>query len=125
MEDIMSKNFKDLKVWQDAKQLAVEIYKAMDNETFNKNYGLRDQIQRSAVSIASNIAEGCERDSDKDFIRFLNIAKGSLAELITQLEIAHEVGYLTKSQLLYYEEKYNEVSAMIGALIKYLRKNQS
>jgi len=120
----MSRNsFKDLKVWQDAKQLAVEIYRATDNETFNKNYGLRDQIQRSAVSIASNIAEGCERDSDKDFIRFLNIAKGSLAELITQLEIAHEAGYITKSQLSYYEEKYNELSGMIGALIKYLRKS--
>lgn len=75
------------------------------------------------MSIASNIAEGCERDSDKDFIRFLNIAKGSLAELITQLEIAHEAGYITKSQLSYYEEKYNELSGMIGALIKYLRKS--
>ncbi|SHI53003.1 four helix bundle protein [Lutispora thermophila] len=71
----MSKSFKDLKVWQDAKQLAVEIYNVTNDDTFNKNYSLRDQIQRSVVSVASNIAEGCERDSDKEFVRFLNIAK--------------------------------------------------
>lgn len=117
----MSKsNFKELKVWQEAKQLAVEIYKLTNNEELNKDYGLKDQIQRSAVSIASNVAEGCERDSDKEFIRFLNISKGSLAELITQLEIAYEVGYITKAELLNCEDKCSNIGGMLGALIKYL-----
>lgn len=116
----MSKsNFKELKVWQESKQLAVEIYKLTNNEAFKKDYGLKDQIQRSAVSIASNIAEGCERDSDKEFIRFLNISKGSLAELITQLEIAYEVGYVTKAELEENESKMNAIAGMLGALIKY------
>lgn len=120
----MSKtNFRDLKVYQESKQLAVEIYKLTNNEDLKKDYGLKDQIQRSAVSIPSNIAEGCERGSDKEFIRFLNIAKGSLAELITQLEIAYEIGYLSKTELLYYDEKHRIISGMIGALIKYLQKS--
>lgn len=117
----MSKsNFKELKVWQESKQLAVEIYRLTNNETFRKDFGLKDQIQRSAVSIASNIAEGCERDSDKEFIRFLNISKGSLAELITQIGIAYEVGYITKTQLLNTEDKCSNIGRMLGGLIKYL-----
>ena len=121
----MSKsNFKELKVWQESKQLAVEIYKLTNNETFKKDFGLKDQIQRSAVSIASNIAEGCERDSDKEFNRFLNISKGSLAELITQLEIGYEIGYITKTELLLLEEKSNNIARMLGAFIRTINKTQ-
>ena len=121
----MSKsNFKELKVWQESKQLAVEIYKLTNNETFNKDYGLKDHIQRSAVSIASNIAEGSERDTDKEFIRFLYIAKGSLAELITQLEIAYEIGYIAKDELQNQEEKCNSIARKIGALIRTISKTK-
>jgi four helix bundle protein len=87
-------SFKELKVWQEAKSLAIDIYKITNQGMLKTDYGLRDQIQKSAVSIASNIAEGYERNSDKDFLRFLYIAKGSLSELLTQLEIASGVGYL-------------------------------
>lgn len=121
---VSKSNFKELKVWQESKQLAVEIYKLTNNETFNKNYGLKDQIQRSAVSIASNIAEGSERDTDKEFIRFLYIAKGSLAELITQLEIAYEIGYIAKDELQNQEEKCNSIARKIGALIRTISKTK-
>ena len=82
------KGFKDLVVWQKARDLAVIIYRISNKTPLSKDFSLRDQMRRSAVSIASNIAEGDERDTDKESVRFLFIAKGSLAELRTQLEIA-------------------------------------
>ena len=119
----MSKtNFKDLKVYQEAKQLAVEIYKITNNGKITKDYGLKDQIQRSAVSIPSSIAEGNERESDKEFVRFLYISKGSLAELVTQVEIAYEVGYITEDEQAAIQDKCNKIGGMLGALIKYRSK---
>lgn len=94
----MGKGFQELLVWQKARDLAVAVYKETAEGAFTRDYGLRDQIRRSAVSIPSNIAEGDERDSDKDAIRFFYIAKGSLAELQTQLEIAQLIGYMNKAQ---------------------------
>ena len=82
------KGFKDLIVWQKAKDLAIKVYEASEEGDFNRDFGLRDQVRRSAVSIASNLAEGDERDTDKESVRFFYIAKGSLAELRTQIEIA-------------------------------------
>jgi four helix bundle protein len=77
-------NFKKLNVWQLAKDLAVRIYKLTQTSAFSKDYGLKDQIQRSAVSIPSNIAEGDNLDTDKQSIRHFFIARGSTAELRTQ-----------------------------------------
>jgi len=81
-------SFEQLDVWQKGTQVAVNIYGVMDG---CRDYGLKDQMTRAAVSIPSNIAEGAERDSTKEFIRYLHIAKGSAAELRTQLYIAHAV----------------------------------
>jgi len=92
-------SFKELRVWQEAKDLAVDIYDLTKTGLLSKDYGLRDQMQRSAVSVACNIAEGYERNSHKDFIRFLMISKGSLSELRTQLEIAHSIGYLNITEI--------------------------
>ena len=78
-------NFKDLRVWQRSKDLTVTIYKISNKGNISKDFGLRDQIRRSAVSIASNIAEGDESGSNKLGIRFFNISKGSSAELYTQI----------------------------------------
>jgi four helix bundle protein len=86
--------FRDLKVWQKAKDLAVQIYKVTQDGAFGRDFGFKDQIRRASVSIPSNIAEGDERGSNKEAVRFFYIAKGSLAELQTQLEIAREIGYL-------------------------------
>ena len=88
-------NYEDIKVWQLSKDLAIKVYKAVENsESLRKDFGLKDQIQRSAVSIPSNIAEGDELRTIKNGIRHFYIAKGSCAELITQLMIIKEIGKL-------------------------------
>jgi len=110
--------FRELKVWQLAKKLAVEIYKETEGPAFNRDFSLRDQLRRSAVSIPSNIAEGDERGTNKDAVRFLYIAKGSLAELQTQLEIAHETGFMDASILKALTEKCAKIGKMLGSLIK-------
>ena len=92
-------NFKKLRVWEDSLNLSANIYHITKQESFIKNYGLTSQIQRAAVSIASNIAEGEERGSDKAAIHFFYIAKGSAVEVITQLYIAHKIGYVSKNVL--------------------------
>lgn len=88
--------YKDLVVWRKAKDLAVLVYQLAENGSLGRDIWLRDQICRSAVSIASNIAEGDERDTDREAVRFFHIAKGSLAELRTQIQIACEAGRLNQ-----------------------------
>ena len=111
-------NFKELRVWQIAKELAVKIYKMTQNPQFKKDFGFKDQIQRSAVSIPSNIAEGDELGTDKQSVRYFYISKGSAAELLTQLIIANEIGYIddmTKDNLV---DECDKISAMLSRLIK-------
>jgi four helix bundle protein len=111
-------NFMKLRVWQVAKDIAVKIYCITREKEFARDFGMKDQIQRSSVSIASNIAEGDELGSDKQSIRFFYISKGSVAELTTQLIIANEIGYIdtdTKNNLL---DDCNKISAMLSKLIK-------
>ena len=112
------KGFKDLIVWQKAKDLAIKVYEASKEGDLNRDFGLRDQVRRSAVSIASNLAEGDERDTDRESVRFLYIAKGSLAELRTQIGIAYEIGYLKKQFYESIETDCITLGKMIGALIK-------
>jgi four helix bundle protein len=106
-----------LKVWERSKALAVSIYKITDTGSFQKDFGLRDQIRRSAVSIPSNIAEGDELGSNKQYIRFFYIAKGSSAELFTQLTIANEIGYITKQDFEKLIEECIIISSMLSKLI--------
>lgn len=110
--------FKELKVWQQAKDLAVDIYRITQKGLFSRDYGFKDQIRRAAVSIASNLAEGDERGSNKDAVRFFYIAKGSLAEVQTQLEISKEIGYIDEHHLKEIDEKCNILGKMLGSLIK-------
>jgi len=110
--------FKELKVWQHGKELAISIYKITSVGKFKSDFGLRDQIRRAAVSIPSNLAEGDERGSNKEAVRFFYIAKGSLAELQTQLIIAHEIGYIDSENLKDMDEKCQMLGKMIGSLIK-------
>jgi four helix bundle protein len=114
---IMS-GFRELKVWQRAKELAVDIYQTTQKDAFNKDFSLKDQIRRAAVSIPSNISEGDERGSNKDAVRFFYMAKGSLAELETQLEIAYEIKYLDEQTLRNLNEKCITIGKMLGSLIK-------
>lgn len=110
--------FRELNVWQKGKELAVQIYRITQEGLFNLDYGFRDQIRRAAISIPSNIAEGAERGSNKDAVRFFYIAKGSLAELQTQIEIAYEIGYLDEQNQKALIEQCETIGKMLGSLIK-------
>lgn len=112
-----NKGFRELIVWQKGKELAVKLYKLTSESHFAKDFGFRDQIRRSAVSVPSNIAEGDERETDRDAVRFFFIAKGSLAELSTQLQIAYEIEYLDEGSHADLEKRIGELGRMIGALI--------
>jgi four helix bundle protein len=110
--------YRSLVVWQNGKTLATDIYRLTNSESIKRDFSLVDQIRRSAVSVPSNIAEGDERKSDKDSVRFFHIAKGSLAELSTQLEIAREVGYFTATQVEPLIAQCEELTKMLGASIR-------
>ena len=110
--------FKQLVVWQRAKDLAVQVYRLSESGSISHDFSLRDQIRRSAVSVASNLAEGDERNRDLDSVRFFQIAKGSLAELRTQLQIAYEVGKLDKAVYANAERDCDHLGNMIGRLIQ-------
>jgi four helix bundle protein len=112
-------NFKKLHVWQKAKDLAVRIYKLTDSGSFIKDFSLKDQIRRAAVSVPSNIAEGDNLDTDKQSVRHFYIARGSTAELQTQIIIAREIGYLTSDLFEEYDKDCNEIGAMLTAIIKH------
>ena len=110
--------FKSLSVWQKAQNLAVAIYRASQEGPLSRDFGLRDQMRRAAVSVSSNIAEGDERDTDKDAIRFLFIAKGSVAELRSQLDLAVRIGSLDAETSSALEAQAEEVAKMLRGLIK-------
>ncbi len=110
--------YKDLIVWQRAKDLAVLIYKLSEKDKLRRSFILMDQIRRSAVSIPSNLAEGDERETDKEAVRFFYFAKGSLAELRTQLQIATEAGLLDEPIHDSLERDCVRLGNMIGKLIQ-------
>ena len=105
-------NFEDLQIWKRSSRLAVDILKIA-------------QVCRSAISVPSNIAEGCERDSSPDIIRFLRIAKGSLAELQTQLYLAAELDIISSTQRKQWVEESKEIAAMTQSLIFHYREKSN
>ena len=109
--------YEDLVVWQKAVDLAVEVYKIAKLLPNEERYVLSDQMRRAAVSIPSNIAEGHERNTTKDFIKHLHIAKGSKGELETQLLICIRLQYLTQSQIEVAQSLISEIGKMLNALI--------
>ena len=110
--------FRNLTTWKLAKEVAVEIYVLTAKGPIARDFGLRDQLRAAAVSIPSNIAEGDERGSNRDCVRFFHIAKGSVAELRTQLEIAREVSLLDQATYDALEAKLDRLARMLGSLIK-------
>jgi four helix bundle protein len=107
--------FEDLDVWQASMSLAESLYKELRR---CHDYSLRDQMQRSALSIASNIAEGYDRGSNKEFIRYLYIAKGSCAELRAQLYLANKIGIIDSVTFDLFLDSTKKISAMLANLIK-------
>ncbi len=113
-------SFENLEVWQRARDLAVLLYRLLKD---CRDFGLKDQMTRAAVSIASNIAEGAERGSTADYIRHLHIAKGSAAELRTQIDIAAEIGsILPAKQANELIAELKSLSKMLHGLIRSLKK---
>ncbi len=107
--------FEDLDVWKRSARLSASLYKELSGL---KDYGFRDQITRSGLSIPSNISEGCERSSEKECINFLNYAKGSCGELRTQVFIGMDIDYIPKESGKKWLEETVAISSMIGGLIK-------
>jgi four helix bundle protein len=118
------KRFEDLKIWQQAKGLANLIYHLTGTSTFKYDKGLSDQSRRAAVSVMANIAEGFERGSNKEFIQFLFIAKGSCGELRSHLILAQERGYITPEQHTQAREMALGVSTMVYNFITYLQNTK-
>jgi four helix bundle protein len=119
------KTLEEIRVWGKARLLVREIYSISDRGLFARDFGLRDQIRRASVSIASNIAEGFERDGNAEFIQFLSLAKGSAGEVKTQLHIAFDVGFIDIATLHRLQENIDQICRMIGCLMDYLRQSEA
>jgi len=118
----MISKFEELIAWQKSRELVTAIYKVTSGKEFSRDFGLRDQIQRAAVSIMSNIAEGFERAGRAEFHQFLVIAKGSCAEVRSQLYIALDIGYISKAEFDSVHEMAIETGRIIGGLRSSLKK---
>jgi four helix bundle protein len=117
------KNFEDLNVWKQARQLTQEVYRLTKTEKFLKDFGLRDQIRRAAISVMSNIAEGFELGGNQEFVQFLYVAKASCGEVRSQLYVALDQGYATANDSEKLLQLFRRLSGMISNLITYLRES--
>ena len=115
------KDFRTLLVWQKAHALVLVVYQATSTFPKNELYGITSQIRRAAVSIATNIAEGCGRDSDAELCRFFKIAMGSSSETEYLLQLTYELGYLTEEQYKRIQPNLTEVRKMLNAFIQKLK----
>jgi four helix bundle protein len=113
--------FEELGVWKQSMELCACIYELTNKGLFSKDYALKDQVRKSAISVPSNISEGFERDSKKQFIYFLVISKGSCGELRTQLKIARVLDYVSEADFNTMNEKCLCVSKQLSGFISYLK----
>ena len=118
------RNFREYKVWQDAVEYASLVYNVTEKMPWFEKKGLCDQLQRAAVSISSNIAEGAARSSSTEIIHFLNYALGSAFEVETQLLVSKNIGYLTDDIYSQLSNKISSIERQLNGLISSLRKNQ-
>ncbi|HZJ24361.1 MAG TPA: four helix bundle protein [Anaerolineales bacterium] len=118
------KDFRQLKVWEKAHQVALAIYKATKEFPKEELYGLTSQIRRASMSIPTNISEGCGRNTDAEFARFLQIAMGSASETEYQLLLSHDLGFLNKEQYDKLNIEVTEVKRMLASLLKTLRADR-
>jgi len=118
------KDFRQLKVWEKAHQVALAIYKATKEFPKEELYGLTSQIRRASMSIPTNISEGCGRNTDAEFARFLQIAIGSAGETEYQLLLSHDLGFLNKEQYDKLNIEVTEVKRMLASLLRTLRADR-
>ncbi len=114
--------FEDLEVWKEGMQLAVRVYRVMEK---SRDFGLKDQMQRAAISVPSNISEGYERGSNREFIQFLNYSRGSSGELRTQLYLASQLGQIDQTSAGDLLERCKKISAMLHKLVQVRRRDFS
>lgn len=113
--------FEELNVWKKSRALCKLVYEVTKGDLFAKDYSLKDQVRRAAVSISSNIAEGFERGGNKEFIQFLYIAKGSCAELRSQMYLAMDLGYISEDNFLKIKKETTDIGKMIHGFVSYLK----
>lgn len=117
------KKFEEIECWKKARELTRHVYKVSGEASFARDFGLKDQIRRASVSIMSNIAEGYDRSGTREFVHYLATAKGSAAEVRSQLYVAADQGYIHDSALDELSDLAAETGRMIGGLMNYLRSS--
>jgi four helix bundle protein len=117
------KHFEDLEVWKEARRLTRQVYRLTKDSRFSKDFGLSNQMQRAAVSIMSNIAEGFERGGNQEFSQFLYIAKGSCGEVRSQLYVALDQEYIAQKECDELLKSFRRLSVMINNFIDYLKRS--
>lgn len=118
-------NFRELKSWKRARRLVKAIYLQTQSFPKTEQFGLTAQIRRCAISIPSNLAEGCGRDTDAQMLHFLDIAHGSACELETQLLLAFDVNYIAKENLATLLDEVHEIQRMMLGFKRYVKQNKS
>jgi four helix bundle protein len=111
------KKFEELRIWQESRELTKFVYKLTSKSIFKSDYGLKDQIQRAAVSVMTNIAEGFERDSNKEFIKFLKYSKGSCGEVRSLLYVALDLDYIGEKE---FNENFSRSISIINQTSKFI-----
>jgi four helix bundle protein len=121
----MAHNLKKLTIWNEAIELAKDIYGETSSFPKEERFGLTSQMNRFSVSVASNIAEGAGRNNPKEFYQFLGMANGSLNELLTQMFISNKIGFVKDEKLIYFESKIEKIQRSISNLKKTLIQKSS
>lgn len=119
------KRFEELECWKAARELVKQVYALTKNNGFDKDFELKNQITRSAVSVMANIAEGFHRNANKDFVRFLDYSRSSIAETISHAYVALDQNYIDDSEMFQIKQQADTIWKKINKLISYLRKYQS
>ena len=116
--------FEDIDAWKKARELVKTIYETTAGGDFSRDFGLRDQIRRAAVSVMSNVAEGFERGGNKEFQQFLSVAKGSAGEVKSQLYVALDAGHIGQEDFHRIYQLADETGRLIGGFLRYLSKSE-
>ena len=116
-------SFEDMKVWQDARALVSDVYRITESERLKADYGLKDQLRRSSVSVMANIAEGFERNGNKEFLQYLSNAKGLVGELRSHLYVASDVGAVDHVQFEKILGELVSISKQLSGLMRYLQRS--
>jgi four helix bundle protein len=117
------RRFEDIRAWQTARELTRQVYAVSNKGAFGRDFGLRDQMRRAAVSIMSNVAEGFESDTQRQFIKFLGHAKASAGEVRAQLYVALDAGYVTEEEFKVLFDQADKVSRQLSRFMGYLRSH--